>query len=65
MIGLLILVGEVVRGTVVLSGSTESKTPSKTGRSRGEVKCQPARRDLDAGGWFAAADPGPASGEPR
>jgi hypothetical protein len=65
MIGLLMLVGEVVRGSVVPSRSTEPKTASKSGCPGPKVNGPAARRDVGAGGWFAAPGPRPASGEPR
>jgi len=55
MIGLLMLVGEVVRGSVVPPGSTEPKTRSRAGHSRRKVN----------GPWSMVRDSRPASGEPR
>ena len=55
MIGLLMLVGEVVKGSVVPPGSTEPKTRSRTGRSNQKVH----------GPWSMVRGPRPANGEPR
>jgi len=55
MIGLLMLVGEVVRGSVVPPGSTEPKTRSRAGHSRRKVD----------GPLSMVRGPQSASGEPR
>jgi hypothetical protein len=55
MIGLLILVGEVVRASVVSPGSAQPKARYTTGRSRRKVN----------GPWSIVRDPRPASGDPQ
>ena len=65
MIGLLMLVGEVVRGAVVPAGSLDLKTASEPARVIRRVNGPPASGGTGGGSWSAAGAPAPASGEPR